>query len=76
MSTSRGGKSQSIKSGLIHLNEEKQLNIELAHFCAIYLYAKVDTTIKGKERQRSGASYKIIIDIDNTGKSRKKRRAS
>ena len=49
MSTSRGGKSQSIKSGLIHLNEEKQLNIELAHFCAIYLYAKVDTTIKGKK---------------------------
>ena len=41
-----------------------------------YLYAKVDTTIKVKERQRSGASYKIIIDMDNTGKSRKKRRAS
>ena len=31
------------------MNEEKQLNIELAHFCAIYLYAKVNTTIKGKK---------------------------
>ena len=57
------------------MNEEKQLNIELAHFCPIYLYAKVDTTIKGEKRQRPGVS-KIIIDIDNTGKSRKKRRAS
>ena len=45
MSTWRGGKSQSIKSGLIHLNEENHPEIELAHY-AIYLHAKVDTTIK------------------------------
>ena len=62
MSTWRGGKSQSIKSGLIHLNEENHSEIELTHSYAIYLHAKVDTTIKyEKKRQSSGASYNFNI---------------
>ena len=65
MSTWRGGKSQSIKIGLIHLNEEKHPNIELTHFCAIHLHAKVDTTIKCKKKDRGQEQVTILI-FDNT----------
>ena len=44
------------------MNEEKHPDIELTHFCAIHLHAKVDTTIKyEKKRQSSGASYNFNI---------------
>ena len=59
MSTWRGGKSQSIKSGLIHLNEEKQPIIELTHFCASYLHAKVDTTIKYEKKAEFRSKLQI-----------------